>query len=335
MFAPRTLLVLFGVVHARFLRYEPSPWEQQWLDNIDAWRDVECDILAEPEHRRRAEWLIYETQRKLRLPNMNARPKREFDDAEIYSKFHYCCDDSGNDWYTYIEPLVGILRDPLTMCNWFRVTAGVFQPTESFIRSKRWLLIDAASGGRLALATPPRLTPRKRLLFDIGASLYHGWARDMTDAVGAKWFVDRYAAFNLTFDLIYAFEADRQIPRDVFANLPDELLTRYVYYNVEISSDPRSVWNLWRFIAHAASPDDHVTVKLDMADREAERELFAQLLASPRYTALVDEMFYEHHVNTRPMHVYWSTETLDVYMNHSYANFLALRRAGVRMHSWP
>lgn len=62
-----------------------SPWEREWLDNIDAWRDVECERLNEKHHRDRALFAVRAAQLRNRLPRTNLPPTVQFKEEEVQS----------------------------------------------------------------------------------------------------------------------------------------------------------------------------------------------------------------------------------------------------------
>jgi len=49
---------------------------------------------------------------------------------------------------------------------------------------------------------------------------------------------------------------------------------------------------------------------------------------------LVDEFYFEHHVNTEPMHRYWGTQGAPQTLADSYRIFKALHAKGVMAHAW-
>ena len=68
---------------------------------------------------------------------------------------------------------------------------------------------------------------------------------------------------------------------------------------------------------------------------QVEEALVSQLLASPDLMALIDDFYWEHHVNFEPMVSIWQDgASKSKSMNDSLLLFSALRRAGVRAHSW-
>jgi hypothetical protein len=286
-----TLLAVPSGARKVFLRYESSPWEQEWISNVQTWRNLECDKMGEPYHLQRALWAVYAAQLKNRSPVVNDKPATPFRDEEIFSKMHYHC--NGHETFEYIEPLVGILRDPLTMCPGnIQAQAGRFASGESWVQAKRYQLYEPSStvGTTLSHCEENSQVCSRRLLFDLGASTYHGWA-GATDAIGSKWFVENFARFNVSFDHIYAFEYTQRSPAEIFADLPISILARYSYYNLGVSSKVGDVLNVWSFIKEIARPEDHVLVKLDIDSPGIEENFIIQLMNDPQLLALVDVSF--------------------------------------------
>ena len=62
---------------------------------------------------------------------------------------------------------------------------------------------------------------------------------------------------------------------------------------------------------------------------------FDQLLKNSKMGMLIDEVFFEHHVNVKAMWLYWKTEKETKTLRDSYLLFHALRSKGIRMHGWP
>ena len=89
-------------------------------------------------------------------------------------------------------------------------------------------------------------------------------------------------------------------------------------------------------LVELANPDDYVCVKLDIDTPGIENALVSQLLHNDTLLGLVDELFYEHHVDSWTMRPYWGKlRKLRMTMKDSYETFSALRESGVRMHAWP
>ena len=92
--------------------------------------------------------------------------------------------------------------------------------------------------------------------------------------------------------------------------------------------------NPLRHIATLATPEDYVLFKLDIDNVVVEEGIVRSLLADPALLALVDEFYWEHHVNFRPMNAAWRTSQDSKYMNASIPVFARLREVGIRAHSW-
>jgi len=319
-----------------FMYYESSPWEIEWLQNIEKWHNIECSILTTGNHSERAYLAVRWAQLRNRLFLVNAERKSDssnFTENDVFSRMYYHCGE--HKMFEYIESLVGIIRDPLTMCNGFH---GVFNEGESGVQAKRWLLMEPAGIVEDQHYSKTRCVftsniCKRNLLFDLGASTYSGWGGD-TSAVGSKWFVERFQSFNMTFDHIYAFEFTQKSPSDIFKDIPINILTRYSYFNVPVESQPESVWNVWNFVKEVATEDDHVIVKLDIDSPGIEHNFIDQLKTSQSLQMLVDELFFEDHVDTITMHRYWGSGMKRL-LKDTYNDFLFMRRNGIRAHSWP
>lgn len=344
-----------------FHSYEPSSWEMEWLRGEESGerRNQECEVLAQPEEVKRSVQLITAIHDIVRL----GKPAPPPESIDLFSRMIYArrCGkkqkDTGQRRAQLIEPLIGILRDPLTICP---QPSGVdnqiysqFGPGEDFIQSKRHFLLgplapwtdtpDDPESWRVGGFDPwgasavSRRKPCVRLnvLMDIGASLYEGWAGS-TAAVGALWFVERFKQRQLAFDWIVSFEIEKHDPDDIYRNVPDDVLPHYLYFNQGVESAPDGRWNPWRILQEmSVAPDDYVVVKLDIDVPEIENPLINQLTESEDIRALVDEVFFEHHVNVKAMRPCWGRNPSPLIMTDSYRLFSNLRSIGVRMHSWP
>ena len=265
-------------------------------------------------------------------------------------------DDTGRRRAQLIEPLVGIVRDPLTICP--RAPGipeelyNAFQEDEDHIQSKRHLLIGAAApwsetpddptswrvgGFEPYAATPREDHPRARLnfLLDMGASTYGSWKGDRA-SVGAVWFVERNKRHHLSFDWIVSFEYTKIDPENIYKSVPADILPHYIYFDRPVEKAVDGKWNPWRILTGmGARPDDYVAVKLDIDSPDIENPLIDQIIADPRLQHLVDEVFMEHHVNCKLMNGWWRTGGLQITMKDTYRKFSTLRSKGVRMHAWP
>ena len=344
-----------------FHSYEPSSWENEWRRGEESGerRDRECEILAQPEEVRRSVLLITAVN-DIVMGGKSAPPPESID---LFSRMIYALrcgenlEDTGQRRVQLIEPLIGILRDPLTFCG---RPAGLdekiynsFSPGETPGQSKRHLLLGPLAPwtdtpndpkswrvggfdpGGASAAGRRQPGARLKVLMDIGASLYEGWGAD-SSAVGALWFVESLKRRQLAFDWIVSFEIEKHDPDDIYKHVPDDVLPHYLYFNQGVEKSPNGRWNPWRILkGMSLKPDDYVVVKLDIDVSEIEESLINQLVDDEDIRQLVDEVFFEHHVNVKAMWESWGIKNLSQIMKDSYRLFGTLRSAGVRMHSWP
>jgi hypothetical protein len=68
-------------------------------------------------------------------------------------------------------------------------------------------------------------------------------------------------------------------------------------YNIPATADEKSHDNPWNFVRKVAKSEDYVVVKLDIDNTPIEEKFIAQLRASSDLHSLIDEFYFEHHVN--------------------------------------
>jgi hypothetical protein len=343
-----------------FESYEPSAWEKEWHEGEMSGKrkNLECEMLVQKAEADRSRQVI-ESIRGAVLKSKTIPPEA----IGLFSRMIYAkrcgpqLKDTGERRVQLIEPLVGLLRDPLTICSQSTTEKGKtpipFDFGEDATQSKRHLLIGVAApwtanpadpkswriGGfePWAIDTSKCVEPRVRqnVLVDIGASLYGVWNGN-SSAVGAIWFVDRYQRHRLDFDRIISYEIEKHVPDDIYKHVPKEILPRYFYFNQGVEAVPNGKWNPWRMLqGMGVTPNDYVVVKLDIDFPDIENPLIDQLLNNSKMGLLIDEVFFEHHVNVKAMWPYWKTEKEKMTLKDSYQFFRALRSSGIRMHSWP
>ena len=64
-----------------------------------------------------------------------------------------------------------------------------------------------------------------------------------------------------------------------------------------------------------------------------EMQLVDQLLSDKQLSELVDEFFFEHHVDVEPMRPYWGLDT-SLKLEDTYHLFQKLRSLGIIAHAW-
>lgn len=339
-----------------FDSYESSSWEKEWIEGEETGKrkDLECEVLAQKDEADRSVRLI----KAVTSIVLDATPAIPADAIPLFSRMIYArrCGpgkvDTGQRRVQLIEPLVGILRDPLTICpcppSVSKKDHEAFGPLESDDQSKRHILPaplapwsdtpeDPKSWhmGGMDDTWTPGTQARQKLLMDIGASLYGDW-QTYTAAVSASWFVERFKRHNLAFDWIVSFESDKHDPDEIYKDVPDDVLPHYVYFNKGVVAAAGARWNPWRILKEMkVSNQDYVAVKLDIDVPDIEDSLIDQLKNDEVLRPRIDDFFFEHHVNVKVMHPFWHTENLSVTMKDSYRLFLGLRANGLRMHGWP
>jgi hypothetical protein len=342
-----------------FTEYQPSPWEREWKQGEDSGerRDRECEILATPVEAERSLRLIRSVTALMHKKDMPT------DSLELFSRMKYAqvCGPAekptGRKRVQLIEPLVGLIRDPLSICDKAptlpKEIAEAYSTLRKDLQAKENLLLGPAApwteeskeppawqvGGFEPWTkegpTPQRPRERQKVLIDMGASTYTGWD-GQEDFVGAKWLVEHYQERQVSFDWVVSYEYEKIDPDQVFAGVPPDLLPHYIYYNHGVEKAPESKWNPWRILrGMGVTRNDYVVAKLDIDTPEIENDLFDQVLSDPRNTPLIDEFFYEHHVNTKAMYEWWKTEGSTILLKDTYRSFTAIRAKGIRMHNWP
>jgi hypothetical protein len=108
----------------------------------------------------------------------------------------------------------------------------------------------------------------------------------------------------------------------------------YHWFNIPASPSEDNWDNPLNHLRAVAKKEDYVLFKLDIDTNPVEEAMVRQLLASPDLLELIDDFYWEHHVNFQPMAPMWKMTRSSTTMNDSLAMFSALRQAGVRAHSW-
>ena len=310
-------------------RYVPGAWESEWrasfarrvqYDDPRNWTRG-CALMAGEMAAIKA-WLDFAKARRPAFRKGNNPPELTEEATEVLS-FHKIVDACTGRTLSFqpLEPLVGFLRHPEAHCP-------------QFPGSKSWV-VKVISKDYLIPAWHVEAWPAGRtraLFFDLGASLYH------TGNGGASmsWFVNAYRARGISFDRIFAWEAKFHTDATIYATMPAPIVDRISYYNLPANTTPGEKHNPWRTLRAVARQTDFVVVKIDIDNTPIEEALLEQLLADRALTALVDELYFEHHVVNTPMwHYGWKGGTVTTHtLLDSYKLFSRLRELGIRAHSW-
>ena len=92
--------------------------------------------------------------------------------------------------------------------------------------------------------------------------------------------------------------------------------------------------NPFTMLMNNYNSDDLVVVKLDVDNNEIETALVNELSGNRLLMDLIDQFYFEHHVNVKEMQPAWGLgwpgNTHD-----SLSSFYKLRQSGVAAHFWP
>lgn len=297
----------------RFVSYTPSDVETEWLRNVSEWQYDYCNksilYLADAK-----QWL------KDIQSAMATNAYHDFSSRRFFSWFTYhgVCDGVELKKESWIEPLFGALRHPFSLC-------GGFPNHNEYILSRDYLLVQSSE-------SPPFLPQRRKLLFDLGASLYSSGS----GGASQKWLIETYAKRGIEFDRILLWEAAQHNATSVFKDVPKALHHAYQYFNLPATSDhedPSNPLNIIKKIGHSS---DFIVLKLDIDANQHEMALMNQILQQRRLQQLIDEIFFEDHVNFMPLLPSWmSSADRSRFLSDTYSLFYNLRSKGVRVHGWP
>jgi len=314
---PSSALIALAPGHCilQFERYEPSRWEQLWHDNQDTWKTQICEVLQESK-REVGEW----------LSGLNdTHPSHDIFSHMLYQTT--CKDDNGRVNVSCchsrpIEPIVGLMRHPYAACMDVG-PPGTDEQNDALLQSRDAYLLER--GNDFHLLHRPR--GRGAIVFDLGSGRYPD---------SSKWFVENYRARGIDIERVIAWEVQPIDASVAIRAVDPDIRPRYTLYNVPVSPWPSSGDHPWRYLKDLCTRDDFVVVKLDVDNVPLERYLIHQLLKDPDTLALIDEMFFEHHVFVGPMLRYWGiSNPLGETMTDAWELVRKLRHAGVRMHGWP
>jgi hypothetical protein len=263
----------------------------------------------------------------------------------LLSKMYYrykCSDSSEPDLLVsqYIEPLIGLLRDPLTICTPPEIPPTLVVDFENALQSKRFFLLGPSAAyqnfAKPVTSIVPWLSPSgsQKILFDLGSSYFFGMSDAATASssiIGTRWFYEYFRSHLLHLDRIIAFEASQYTPRTYWKQIPDDVIGSLTFVNTGVENTGK--FNPWNILKSIAKVEDYVIIKLDIDTFPLESELANQVLNDTSISLLIDEMFFEMHVTINEMKTYWGSPPGD--LKDSYILFTKLRELGIRMHSWP
>ncbi|CAF1355242.1 unnamed protein product [Adineta steineri] len=358
--------------HWYFLNYTPSAWESSWTNNIDELQKVVCETLADRNNSNKSALAVERLMELQKFGRNHSESNKQSSDVLLSRMFYQkeCIDpitnvsSKGVIVSQLIEPLIGLLRDPLTICNRIGILpASAYEGAVT--QSKRFFLLSVAAPFYIHSSTPSSnnnipmmVTSNKRntnllpwmyersklnsldtetemrngqnILFDLGSSYFGSWNGD-TSAGAGRWFYENYKRFGIKFDRIIAYEYELLNLKNVWNELPDGVFPVYTLINVGCEKSGKL--SPWTNLKALAKPYDHVVVKLDIDTPAIEGPLINEVLNDSSIHSLIDELFFEHHITVKEMTLYWMTPPGS--LKDSYILFTKLRQLGIRMHSWP
>jgi hypothetical protein len=326
----------------KFDHYSPSAWEMFWYNNIPDLQNKVCATLTQPDQRDKS---IRTLQHIINLQKTifnGTFLSNEYD--ELFSKMYYRFECSKSSLSTrivsqYIEPLIGLLRDPLTVCYHGNLPSALAVHGDNAMQSKRFFLLGPSAPYKNFQPTKLSIAPwlynekSQKILIDIGSAYFNGVTAAQTSSpvTGARWFYEYFRLNSLQFDRIIAFESEQYSPKSFWNQIPDDLIGLFTFMNVDIGKTGK--FNPWNMLKSIAKPNDYVIIKLDIDTPVLENEIIQQTLNDTSISSLVDEIFYEMHVRINEMIPYWGVQPGE--LKDSYKLFTKVRHVGIRMHSWP
>ncbi|CUE77631.1 Hypothetical protein, putative [Bodo saltans] len=245
-----------------------------------------------------------------------------------------------NETHTsYIEPLFGTMRHPRVFLD-----SGVseYVLNKEYMMIDKWALKHLHTRYQTTLRRPEAVHSnggackvsrdrRSSLFVDLGASTY----LDGGGGASQKWFVDTAACYCISFTDMFLFEATPHKPIEAWGVVPDYLHAHYRWYNYPVNASLESWRNPLNVLLSKVRPDDTVTVKIDFDTSHLEAQIIDTILHFPELFQTIDELFYEHHVLMPYMYRYWrGWYNASLNLRDSIDVFRALRRKGIRAHSW-
>ncbi|KAI2499823.1 hypothetical protein MHU86_14640 [Fragilaria crotonensis] len=301
----------------------PAPHEE-WCYLHDGRHHVYYNTKS---HTTTGTWEIYADQtpevlQDVDLPNSvggnrNVSPQKG--DEDVFAKFVFLDETTGEVYEEYIEPLVSHLRFPLAQCV------------------KNNNIKDQIRAEQLAwfsgyVMPPPSLSrfPRK-FYIDVGGDRWqrlHYVARTWERQDGGAW------------DSIYSF-ANHVQDSTFFKKMPDSVRDKLERQDAVVTMEPTDKDGeqfLPDFIQKETKDDDYVLLKLDKGN-PATKEGIVQYILDHVGEVHVDELIWQHNLE----HNYLMKALFDTVepqplsdqsLSEAYAVFAQLRQKGIRAHAW-
>mmetsp|Transcript_47599 Transcript_47599/g.113126 ORF Transcript_47599/g.113126 Transcript_47599/m.113126 type:complete len:431 (-) Transcript_47599:58-1350(-) len=234
-------------------------------------------------------------------------------DPTVFSRFEYINSCTQEVQYTFIEPLAGVLRHPSTCFDYLKKLR------------KDWLIVDQWNLHK------NDVFDQKFYYYDAGASVWNAGAGGASQG----WFDSVYANKCANFDGYWMWEMKEHNQTIVMDQVPDFVKPKYHWFNIPAAIQKDHADSPLRHIRETATKEDYVMFKLDIDRNQVEEAIVRELLSDPELMELIDEFFWEHHINMYPMTQAWRrTISENATQRDSIGFFRTLREHGIRAHSW-
>jgi hypothetical protein len=295
--------------------YSPSALENEWFppdyskqQSPKAWATGKVCDWAE-QHLRRPksqgphidDWLQFSARGARRgSPLSIGTTGRQPSKREEAALSKITCSDGRVE---FIEPLNGMARHPTSKVDCYDRDAS------GNVRVKhvaKWQFADPFTGLKqptcydlsyLVLQDGCRNPSGGRNLFyDVGSARYGSPINleDLGSGSSIQLFSQMYAQNCIEFDRIWAWEIQKYDPDSYWRDVPAEIRAKLTFMNIGVPKepDPNGVIAL---LKATAKPDDFVVLKVDCDASHIEESIINALLKDHKVSALVDELYFEHH----------------------------------------
>jgi len=289
----------------------------------------------------------------------------------VLSKFIYSVGIGGKRSMriaAFIEPLVAHLRHPYHCLDKKALLDTSYLLFDRRLPESDQTFPEKGARGMI----PPK--PLQVFYFDLGATLFPQKSLKKEHWGSSQgYFPAVYSQLGLPFDSLSLWEITKHAPEAVFQHVPDSLLPIYQFFNVPVEvrnvGSASDEWNAIRVIQGkleiakrvyaearagigggrmekrgtgvSGSPESYVILKLDIDSAAPENGLVKRLMellpgGNESESGLeVNEFIFEHHTDVLDVvGSVWCPARDCPNLNQSYALFQALRKRGVRAHSW-
>lgn len=287
-----------------YIEYLPSEWELEWLNLASSRQNTICATI-ERESSHSETWLNSIADADVISRNAQTDLSHDLDFVWSFFKYRDVCSWNREEFFIPIEPAVGLLRNPFSApCRGSSV-------------------LDVQDRNYIFIAPEPlqKFYPGRKLLFDLGTGA--SFLSSLT------WFADSYTRKGITFDEIWAWEAQATPPHEYWQTVPEEYVSKLHFYNT-YASDQLSPTAPLGILESRFKTGDFIVVKLDIDNEILENSIMRKVMTMKDKIA---ELFFEKHFDAPEMQPYFGK--LSTTYNDTLTMFHQFRSLGIRLHYWP